>query len=108
MQAGQLAGAIQIRIEPGRGGAETSVLVFGPSRDPQLAARGRELKNMLGIRPELRELKVNYGGYSQKDDEMTAAFVACPGVGNEVIACPVAGPGRLRLDLRPGAVAKGV
>jgi hypothetical protein len=34
------AGAIQIRIEQPKGGAESSVLIFGPSKDPQLAARG--------------------------------------------------------------------
>jgi len=70
MREGQLAGAIQIRIEPGKGGAESDVLIFGPSKDPELAARGRELKNILGIKPDLRELKVNYGGYSGKDNEI--------------------------------------
>jgi hypothetical protein len=52
MREGQLAGAIQIRIERPRDGAESSVLVFGPSKDPQLAARGRELKSLLGIKPD--------------------------------------------------------
>ena len=70
MREGQLAGAIQIRIERPKDGAESSVLIFGPSNDPELAARGRELKSLLGIRPDLRELKVNYGGYSGKDDEI--------------------------------------
>jgi hypothetical protein len=67
---GQLAGAIQIRIEPSKSGAESSVLVFGPSKDPELAAKGREIKSLLGVRPDLRELKVNYGGYSERDDEI--------------------------------------
>src|ERR1700720_668973 len=70
MREGQLAGAIQIRIERPKDSAESSVLIFGPSKDPQLAARGRELKSILGIKPDLRELKVNYGGYSGKDDEI--------------------------------------
>ncbi|HWX35263.1 MAG TPA: hypothetical protein VNZ53_48565 [Steroidobacteraceae bacterium] len=70
MREGQLAGAIQIRIERPKDGAESFVLIFGPSKDPQLAARGRELKSILGIKPDLRELKVNYGGYSGKDDEI--------------------------------------
>lgn len=70
MREGQLAGAIQIRIERPKDGAESSVLIFGPSKDPQLSARGRELKSILGIKPDLRELKVNYGGYSGKDDEI--------------------------------------
>jgi predicted small lipoprotein YifL len=70
MREGQLAGAIQIRIERPKDGSESSVLIFGPSKDPQLAARGRELKSLLGIKPDLRELRVNYGGYSGKDDEI--------------------------------------
>jgi hypothetical protein len=70
MREGQLAGAIQIRIERPKEGAESSVLIFGPSKDPQLAARGRELKSILGIKPDLQELRVNYGGYSGKDDEI--------------------------------------
>jgi len=70
MREGQLAGAIQIRIEQPKGGGESSVLIFGPSKDPQLAARGSELKSILGIKPDLRELRVNYGGYSGKDDEI--------------------------------------
>jgi hypothetical protein len=70
MREGQLAGAIQIRVEQTKGGAESSVLIFGPSKDPQLAARGRELKSILGIKPDLRELRVHYGGYSGKDDEI--------------------------------------
>src|SRR5277367_212942 len=70
IREGQLAGAIQIRIEQPKGGAESSVLVFGPSQDPQIAAKGREIKNLLGLKPDLRELRVNYGGYSGKDDEI--------------------------------------
>jgi hypothetical protein len=70
MREGQLAGAIQIRIERPKEGAESSVLIFGPSKDPQLAARGREIKSLLGIEPDLRELRVNYGGYSGRDDEI--------------------------------------
>ena len=46
------------------------MLIFGPSKDPELAARGREIKDILGIKPDLKELKVNYGGYSGRDDEI--------------------------------------
>jgi hypothetical protein len=70
LREGQLAGAIQIRIERPKDGAESSVLIFGPSRDPQLAAKGTEIKTILGLKPDLRELKVNYGGYSGRDDEI--------------------------------------
>jgi hypothetical protein len=70
LREGQLAGAIQIRIERSKGGAESSVLIFGPSKDPELAAKGREIKSILGIKPDLRELKVNFGGYSGRNDEI--------------------------------------
>jgi hypothetical protein len=62
MREGQLAGAIQIRIERPKDGGESSALIFGPSKDPQLAAKGKESKGLLGIKPDLRELKVIYGG----------------------------------------------
>jgi hypothetical protein len=70
IREGQLAGAIQIRIERPKDGGESSVLIFGPSKDPQLADKGGEIKSILGIKPDLRELKVNYGGYSGRDDEI--------------------------------------
>jgi hypothetical protein len=70
IREGQLAAAIQIRIERPKEGAESSVLIFGPSKDPQLAARGKEIKSLLGIKPDLREVRVNYGGYSGRDDEI--------------------------------------
>ena len=70
IREGQLAGAIQIRIDRPKEGTESSVLIFGPSKDPQLAARGTEIKTILGLKPDLRELKVNYGGYSGRNDEI--------------------------------------
>jgi hypothetical protein len=70
VREGQLGGAIQIRIERPKDGGESSVLIFGPSKDPMLAAKGREIKSILGINPDLRELKVTYGGYSGRDDEI--------------------------------------
>src|SRR6516225_7399476 len=41
------------------------------------------------------------------DDDMAGAVLTGPGRGDEAIRGPVVGPGWLRLDLRPGAVAKG-
>ena len=41
------------------------------------------------------------------DDDIAAAVLASPGVGDKVVRTPVAGPGQRRLDLRPRAVAKG-
>ena len=70
IREGQLAGAIQIRIERPKDGTESSVLIFGPSKDPQLAAKGTEIKSILGIKQDLRELQINYGGYSGRNDEI--------------------------------------
>jgi len=70
MREGQLSGALQIRIEQARPGVESSVIVFGPSRDPQAAAKGQEIRRLLGLEPGIRELNVFYGGYSGKDDEI--------------------------------------
>jgi hypothetical protein len=66
----QLTGAVQVRIERGKGDAETSLIVFGPSKDPEAAAKSREIRSILGLKPELQELKVIYGGYSGKNDEI--------------------------------------
>src|SRR5271156_3117726 len=41
------------------------------------------------------------------NDDMAAFVLSGPGVGDKAIRGPVVGPGRLRLDLRPSAVAKG-
>src|SRR5262249_21352745 len=35
-----------------------------------LAAKGTEIKSILGIKQDLRELKINYGGYSGRNDEI--------------------------------------
>jgi hypothetical protein len=70
LREGQLAGTIQIRIERPKAREESSVLIFGPSKNPELAAKGAELKNLLGIKTGLSELKVNYGGYSGRNDEI--------------------------------------
>jgi hypothetical protein len=70
MREGQLAGAIQMRIERSRDGAESSVIIFESGRDPQLTARSREIKSILGIKPDLREFGVYFGGYSGKDNEI--------------------------------------
>jgi len=40
MRAGRLNGALQIRIEHPTAGAETAVIVFGPTQDPAMAAAG--------------------------------------------------------------------
>lgn len=70
MREGQLNGALQIRIDRPTEGGETAVIVFGPSKDPAMVAAGRELRSLLGVRPGLRRLRVFYGGYSGRDDEI--------------------------------------
>jgi len=70
MREGQLVGAIQMRIERSKDGAESSVIIFEPGRDPQLAARSREIKSILGIKYDLREFSVYFGGYSGRDNEI--------------------------------------
>jgi len=73
MQEGQLAGALQFRIEHPEEPSESSLLVFGPSEDPQLAAKGQEIRKLLRLQPDIKEIKVNYGGYSSKDNEIDMA-----------------------------------
>jgi hypothetical protein len=66
----QLAGAIQVRIEQEKGAPALDLISFAPSKDPQVATQRREIRSILGLKPDLHELKVYYGGYSGKDDEM--------------------------------------
>ncbi len=73
MQEGQLAGALQFRIEHPDEPSESSILVFGPSEDPQMAAKGQEIRKLLRLQPDIKEIKVNYGGYSSKDNEIDMA-----------------------------------
>jgi hypothetical protein len=70
MREGQLARALQFRIERIKEGAESSLLVFGPSKDSQIAAKGQEIRKLLGLKPDLKEIRVFYGGYAGKDDEI--------------------------------------
>jgi hypothetical protein len=67
---GQLANALQIRIEPRKEGPESSVLAFPPRKDPSAIARRQEITQLLGLKPNLTEAKVYYGAYSGKDDEI--------------------------------------
>jgi len=67
---GQLAGALQFRIERPKEGPESSVLIFGPSKDPEIATKGREIRNLLGLKPDIQQLNVYFGGYSGKDNEL--------------------------------------
>ena len=66
----QLAGTLQFRIERPRDEGESAVFVFGPPRDPEVAAKGQEIRRLLGLKPDLHEIKVHYGAYAGKDDEI--------------------------------------
>jgi hypothetical protein len=70
MREQQLAGAIQVRVERSKGDAESSLIVFGPSKDPEIAAKTREIRSILALKPDVQEIKVYYGGYSGKNDEI--------------------------------------
>jgi hypothetical protein len=73
MREGQLAGAVQVRIEHPKEGPETSLVVFGTKQDQELTAKSQEIRALLGLKPDTTELKVYYGGYSGKDDEIDMA-----------------------------------
>jgi len=66
----QLAGALEVRIEHPKDGSETSVIIFGPSKNPEIAAESKEIRTILGLEQNVRELNVYYGGYSGKKNEI--------------------------------------
>jgi hypothetical protein len=70
MSKAQLAGTLQIRIERGKEGSETSLIAFRPRGNTESEGDAREIRQLLGLKPDLQELKVFYGGYSGKNDEI--------------------------------------
>jgi hypothetical protein len=66
----QLSGGVESRIERSKDGGETSLIVFGPSHDPQIEAKRAEIRGILGLKQGVREMRVRYGGFSGKDDEI--------------------------------------
>jgi len=66
----QQAGTIKIKIERPKQGEETSVLLFPPNKDLAALNRRQEITKLLGLRSDATELKVNYGSYSGKSDEI--------------------------------------
>jgi hypothetical protein len=67
----QLAEAFQVRMEHLNKGAETSLITFPPTNDPQAEAQAQALRGLLGLRPGLERFQVYYGGYSGRDDEIS-------------------------------------
>jgi hypothetical protein len=66
----QLANTIEVRIDRSKGNSETSVMVFPPMKNPEAITRRNEIVKLLGLKPDLEEVKVYYGAYSGKDDEI--------------------------------------
>ena len=66
----QLSGGVETRIERPKNSGETALIVFGPSPDPQIEAKREEIRGILGLTPGIREIRVYYGGYSGKGDEI--------------------------------------
>jgi hypothetical protein len=66
----QLANSIELRVEKAKAGTDASVFIFPPIKDPAAVARRQEITTLLGLNPKLEELKVKYGAYSGKDDEI--------------------------------------
>lgn len=66
----QRANTIEVRIERPKGGQQASLIIFPPVKDSAAIARRQEIAKLLGLNPNLRELKVHYGAYSGKGDEV--------------------------------------
>jgi hypothetical protein len=66
----QVEAAVESRIERPKDGGEATVLFFGPNEDPAVDAKRREVREILGLEPGLREAVVRYGGRSGKRNEI--------------------------------------
>jgi hypothetical protein len=66
----QLADTIELRIGSSKEGPDGSLIVFPRRKDPAAIARRQEFTRLLGLKPDLQQLKVQYGAYSGKDDEI--------------------------------------
>jgi hypothetical protein len=66
----QEARTIEIRIERTKQGSEASAIVFPPHKDAPAIARRDQIIRLLGLRPDLQELKIEYGAYSGRNDEI--------------------------------------
>jgi hypothetical protein len=66
----QRGDTIEIRLGRLKEGAASSLIVFSPREDPAAIARRQEIMKLLRLRPDLREVKIYYGSYAGKDDEI--------------------------------------
>jgi hypothetical protein len=65
----QQSGGVETRIVKKPDG-EASLLIFNPSRDPEIEARRSEIRDILGLGRGVQEMRVRYGGYAGKNDEV--------------------------------------
>jgi len=65
----QDSGALELRVlkETNR---EANLVVLGGNRDEKVEAQGRDVRNILGIDPQVREFKVVYGSIPSNDKEI--------------------------------------
>ena len=67
----QSAGALEVRITRTKDAAETSVIVFRSRNDDlEVQSKRHEIAEILGLKPDLEEVSVYFGGYSGKDNEI--------------------------------------
>jgi len=67
----QTLGALEVRITRPKDAAETSIVVFrSRGDDPDVESRRHEIAEILGLKPDLQEISVYFGGYSGKDNEI--------------------------------------
>lgn len=67
----QVAGALQLRIERGKSGADTTGIAFPPVNETaETVAKIEEIRRILHIQPGRRQYNIHYGGYSGKSDEI--------------------------------------
>ncbi|TDQ77677.1 hypothetical protein A8950_3832 [Dongia mobilis] len=67
----QNASGLEVRILRSPDGKEATAIIFQPSRKgAELEEKREEIARILGIQPTPQEIKVLYGGYSGRDDEI--------------------------------------
>ncbi|HSN38703.1 MAG TPA: hypothetical protein VLT92_00790 [Burkholderiales bacterium] len=66
----QQAGALGVRIEK-RGGAEVTLIFFRENAGEEVAKDIRRLKEALGIRPDSKEIRLDFGALRHGENEIT-------------------------------------
>jgi hypothetical protein len=66
----QRANTMEMKIGQPKAGFETSAMIFPLTKDPAAVAKRQELAQLLGLKPNLQEVKVDYGAYTGRDDEI--------------------------------------